>query len=187
MGLFGGFAIQAATRAGWFSDPLRPRQSGGCGGCGPSPFDGRPVWRFWGEAPRRATFRDEARINAHFLLKWLTLAYLLEGLMIAYIPAESIAGLVGGNGVGPVVLSALIGAPAYLNSYAAPPLVAGLMQQGMSAGSAMAFIVAGAVSSIPAMTAVFALVKARVFAAYVLLGFTGAVLAGLLFGALSGI
>ena len=37
----------------------------------------------------------------------------------------------------------LVGMPAYLNSYAAPPLIAGLMEQGMSAGSAMAFMTAG--------------------------------------------
>ncbi len=61
------------------------------------------------------------------------------------------------------------------------------MQQGMSAGSAIALIVAGAASSIPGMTAVFALVRRRVFAAYVLLGLTGAVLSGLAFGALTGL
>jgi len=187
IGLFGGFVIRSATSAGWFADPLRPRKPcGGCGG-GPSPFDGRPVWRFWDEAPRRAMFRDEARINGHFLLKWLTLAYLLEGLMIAYVPAEVIAGLVGGDGVLPILISALVGAPAYLNSYAAPALVAGLIEQGMSTGAAMAFIVAGAVSSIPAMTAVFALVKRQVFAAYIVLGFTGAVLSGLVFAAVTGL
>ena len=75
--------------------------------------------------------------------------------MIAYVPAEAIASVVGGSGLGPIVLSALVGVPAYLNGYAAPPLVAGLMEQGMSAGAAMAFIVAGAVSCIPAMMAVF--------------------------------
>ena len=65
---------------------------------------------------------------------------------------------------------------------ASPPLVAGIMDQGMSAGAAMAFVVAGGVSSIPAMTAVFALVKRQVFAAYIGLGFTGAVLSGLAYG-----
>ena len=47
----------------------------------------------------------------------------------------------------------------------------------------MAFMIAGGVSSIPAMTAVFALVKRQVFAAYIALGFTGAVLSGLAYGA----
>lgn len=100
----------------------------------------------------------------------------------SYIPAEAIAGVVGGDGIMPIILAALVGAPAYLNSYAAPPLVAGLMEQGMSPGAAMSFVIAGGVSCIPAMTAVFALVKRPVFAAYVGLGFIGAVLSGLAYG-----
>lgn len=180
MGLFGGFAMLAMTRAGWFADALRQPDASGCG-CG-SPFKGKPHWRFWEVEKRRGVFQKEALANGYFLLKWLTLAYLLESVMLAYVPAQSIASVLGGEGLWPIVLSALVGAPAYLNSYAAPPLVSGLMQQGMSAGAAMAFMVAGGVSSIPAMTAVFALVRREVFAVYVLLGFSGAVLAGVAFG-----
>ena len=58
-------------------------------------------------------------------------------------PAAFIAGLVGGPGAGPIVIGALAGAPAYLNGYAAPALVAGLMEQGVSAGAALAFMIAG--------------------------------------------
>lgn len=181
MGLLGGFVILSMTRAGLFANALRERSAGGCCG-GSSPFKGKPNWTFWREEKRLGTFRKEAIANGHFLLKWLTLAYVLESMMIAYIPAESIAYLLGGDGLFPIVLSALIGAPAYLNSYAAPPLIAGLMEQGMSAGAAMAFVIAGGVSSIPAMTAVFALVNRKVFAAYIGLGFIGAVLAGVAYG-----
>jgi uncharacterized membrane protein YraQ (UPF0718 family) len=181
MGLFGGFAMYSMTRAGWFAEPLKPQSSGGCSSCG-SPFKGKPVWQFWVEEKRRDVFYKEALANGLFLFKWLALAYLLESLMIAYLPAESIAKVLGGSGIMPIVLSALVGAPAYLNGYAAPPLVAGLMEQGMSAGAAMAFVVAGGVSSIPAMTAVFAIVKRQVFAAYVGLGFAGAVLSGAIYG-----
>lgn len=98
--------------------------------------------------------------------------------MIAYVPAESIATLLGGDGAMPVVIAALIGGPAYLNGYAAVPLVGGLMEAGMAPGAAMSFIVAGGVSSIPAAIAVYALVKTRVFAAYILYGLSGAILAG---------
>ncbi|MHA1522770.1 MAG: permease [Alphaproteobacteria bacterium] len=178
VGLLGGFAVLAATASGWFANPLRPRPKNGCA---VASFTGQPVWNFWKERDRRETFGREARFNALFLFKWLTLAYLLESLLITYVPAESITGVVGGAGLGPIVLSALIGAPAYLNSYAAPALVAGLMQQGMGAGAAMAFMVGGAVSSLPAMTAVFALVKRPVFGAYVVLGFVGAVASGVAF------
>lgn len=184
MGLAGGFAIKLAVDAGWFANPLQTGTSYSSCGCGPSPFSGKPVWRFWEHEDRRRQFGAQALENGLFLFKWLTLAYLLESLMITYIPAEAIGNLVGGSGVMPIVMSALIGAPAYLNSYAAPPLVAGLMEQGMSAGGAMAFMVAGAVSCIPAMTAVFALVRRTVFVAYVALGFAGAVSSGIIFGTL---
>ncbi len=181
VGLFGGFVMLAASRAGWVTDFLKERKSGGC--CGAkSPFKGTPKWAFWEEAPRRELFMQETLTNGFFLLKWLSLAYVLESLMIRYIPAEAIAGVVGGDGIVPIILAALVGAPAYLNSYAAPPLVAGLMEQGMSPGAAMSFVIAGGVSSIPAMTAVFALVKRPLFAAYVALGFLGAVISGLSYG-----
>ena len=101
-------------------------------------------------------------------------------------PANLIAGVVGGDGFAPIVMGALVGAPAYLNGYAAPPLVAGLMEQGMSPGAAMAFMVAGSVSCIPAMVAVWSLVRRQVFAAYVGFGIAWAILSGALFAALVG-
>ncbi len=181
LGLFGGFGTRLLISQGLFAEPLRARKSGGCCGGG-SAFDGKPVWPFWREETRRETFGREALNNGLFLLKWLTLAYLLQGLLVTYVPAALIGALVGGDGVLPIVTAALVGAPAYLNSYAAPPLVAGLMTQGMSAGAGMAFMMAGAVSCIPAMAAVWSLVKPQVFFTYVIFGIGGAILAGLAFG-----
>ncbi|WP_146346467.1 permease [Phaeobacter marinintestinus] len=180
LGLFGGFIVKALMTQGGFANPLKARPKTGCCGSGPK-LDGKPHWRFWEEEPRRQIFRAELVSNGVFLLKWLALAYVLEALLVQYVPADLIAGLVGGEGVVPVVIAAFVGMPAYLNSYVAPPLLAGLMEQGMSAGAAMSFMIAGAVSSIPAMTAVWSLVKPRVFATYLGLGVIGAILSGVLF------
>lgn len=178
LGAAGGFTTMLFMRSPVFADPLRDIQpSRGCG-CGPSPFSGKPVWAFWREVPRRETFRVTSVENGLFLLKWLTLAYVIESVMLTYVPAESIAGFLGGEGPGPVVLGALIGGPAYLNGYAAVPLVGELMNQGMAPGAAMSFIIAGGVSCIPAAVAVWPLVKPRVFAAYIAYGLIGAMLAG---------
>lgn len=185
IGAGGGFVMQGMMRAGAFPQPLRARTEC-CKSCGVSGLTGTPYWRFWDEPARRETFRETGVEQALFLTKWLSLAYLLEGLLIEYVPAELIGGLVGGDGPASVVLGALVGAPAYINGYAAPPLVAGLMAQGMSAGAAMAFMTAGAVSCIPAMAAVWALVKREVFVTYVALGIGGAIFSGLVFGAVSG-
>ena len=59
--------------------------------------------------------------------------------------------------------------------------MSGLVDAGMDPGAAMAFLIAGGVSSIPAAIAVYALVRLPVFAAYLLLAFIGAVISGLLF------
>ena len=181
LGLIGGFGVRLLIQQGAFAVPLRDRDSGGCCSCGPSPFEGEVQWRFWQESERIKTFRSELITNGVFLIKWLTLAYLLEALLITYVPAEMIGGMVGGEGFFPIVVGALVGAPAYLNGYAAPALVNGLMEQGMSAGAAMAFMIAGAVSCIPAMAAVWSLVKKPVFLAYVAFGIGGAIIIGAAF------
>ena len=183
LGLMGGFGVRLLISQGAFAEPLKSRESGGCCGCGSSPFEGKPVWRFWKESKRVETFRSEAMVNALFLIKWLALAYLLEALLITYVPAEAIGSVVGGEGFLPIVIGAVVGAPAYLNGYAAPALVAGLMEQGMNPGAAMAFMVAGAVSSIPAMAAVWSLVKRSVFLAYMGFGVGGAIVIGAVFQA----
>jgi hypothetical protein len=183
LGLFGGYTTYLLTRSGRLSEPLR--EGIGNGGCGASSVraPGQVVWKFWQEAPRRAKFGREAISTTVFLLKWLTLAFLLESLMLAFVPAEWIASALGGEGVMPILTATFVGVPAYLNGYAALPLVSGLVEQGMAPGAGLAFLVAGGVTSLPAAIAVFALVKRPVFALYIVLALTGSLLSGLLFQA----
>ena len=181
LGLIGGFAIQFVVSWGLLKNPLKARGAAGKCGCGVSPFAGEVSWQFWKRPGGPEIFWNQGVENAMFLVKWLAFAYLLEALLITYLPAEIIGRAVGGEGLLPIVIGALVGAPAYLNSYAAPPLVAGLMQQGMTAGAAMAFMVSGAVSSIPAMAAVWSLVRASVFCSYLIFGIFGAIFMGVLY------
>jgi uncharacterized membrane protein YraQ (UPF0718 family) len=185
LGMFGGFGVMLAAKTPVFANPLRERPAvGSC--CGvKKPFSGQPVWRFWQDRPRVEAFKETAIENALFLTKWLTLAYVIEALMLHYVPAEWIAGVLGGTGVMPILLGALVGAPAYLNGYAAVPLVDALLAQGMTQGAAMSFVIAGGVSCIPAAIAVWALVKPRVFAAYLGFALVGAIIAGMLWQAIA--
>ncbi len=186
IGLLGGFGTMLAANSAVFADPLRPRKQS-CGGCCSSdkPFEGKPVWSFWQEPERRAAFGQTARENAVFLLKWLALAYALEAVMLAYVPAELVARFLGGEGLMPILMGAVVGAPAYLNGYAAVPLVDALLAQGMTQGAAMSFVIAGGISCIPAAIAVLALVKPRVFMAYIGFAMIGAMLAGIAWQAIA--
>ena len=183
LGLFGGLATMTLAKTALFSDPLREVAQSGCG-CG-SPFKGTPNWRFWQESKRVAVFSSVALENLAFLAKWLFLAYLLENIMLQYVPASLVSSVLGGAGVGPIILGALVGAPAYLNGYAAVPLVDALLTQGMSNGAAMSFMLAGGVSSIPAAIAVWALVQPRVFAAYLGFAFVGSITAGMIWNVIA--
>ena len=184
IGLLGGFGIWLIQRGGGLAEPLRKGVgNGGCGGA--KVRASKPVaWRFWRDRARRAAFLTNARDNLLFLGKWLTLAFVLESLMLAYVPADWVVQAVGGSGLLPVIGATLVGVPAYFNGYAALPLVNGLIEQGMAPGAGMAFLLAGGVTSIPAAIAVYALARPPVFLAYLSFAFIGAVTAGLLYGIL---
>jgi len=176
MGLLAGFSVLVIKRYGGLDDPLRAEVSS-C--CGSSCASGKPdsvLWKFWREPSRIEAFNQESLSIGVFLGKWLSLAFLLESLMIAYVSSAWIAAYVGPGNWFAVPLAAIVGAPSYLNGYAAIPLISGLLEIGMTPGAAMAFITAGAVSSIPAAIAVWALVKKPVFALYLALGLTGSML-----------
>jgi uncharacterized protein len=182
LGVAGGVTVKLMAATPVFADPLRMSPKiGGCCGAKKKTVN----WRFWTEPERRQSFVQSAVSNLVFLGKWLALAYLLQALMIAYVPADLVVRVIGGDGIGPIILATLLGAPAYLNGYAAVPLMAGLLTQGMNPGAAMAFVIAGGVSSIPAAVAVWALVKPRVFAAYLVFALAGALIAGVIWSGLA--
>jgi hypothetical protein len=181
VGLLGGFGTLALAASGMLTNPLRDHVgNGGCGGAkirAPKEVH----WSFWNDAERRAKFLTEGRKSGLFLLKWLVLAYLLESLMVAWVPPTWIADVAGDGGLLSIFLASIVGVPAYLNGYAAVPLVAGLIGGGMAPGAGMAFLIAGGVTSIPAAIAVFALARLPVFALYITFSLAGAVVTGLAF------
>jgi len=59
------------------------------------------------------------------------------------------------------------------------------MDIGLEPGAALAFMVAGGVTCIPAAIAVKALVKTPVFLMYLALALTGSIIVGIVFGGIS--
>ncbi len=129
---------------------------------------------------------DDARFwpsvwgSARPTLQWLALALVLEAFLKGLVPDSWIMSLFGSDAGASVPLAVIVGAPMYLNGYAALPLVRGLMEMGMSFGAALALMISGAAVSLYAAAAVVAVVRPRVFALYVLLALSGACLAGYL-------
>jgi uncharacterized membrane protein YraQ (UPF0718 family) len=181
MGLLAGFSVLLLQRYGFLANPLQAKVTSGCAVACDSDKSTEINWLFWREPQRVLAFRAEARSIGLFLGKWLAFAFFLESLMLAYVSPDWISDYVGADNAFAIPLAAVVGVPSYLNGYAAIPLISGLLEMGMTPGAAMAFITAGAVSSIPAAIAVFALVKKPVFALYLSLGLAGSMLTAWLY------
>jgi len=177
MGMFAGFIALGMTNAGLLSNALKPIATPSCCASGAPEAAEPPVWRFWQQAERRATFRRSGAENFIFLGRWLLFAFMLESLMLAYVPDTLVAGWLGSGNDWALPLAVAVGVPAYLNGYAAIPLVSGMIELGMSPATGMGFMLAGSVTSIPAAIAIWSLARMRLFALYVAVGGTGALIA----------
>ena len=181
----------AAQRLGLFKDPLSGALKTACRKTARGPAvkseaaaegnaDG-VLWPFWHQPERCRLFTKSLGETGWFLGKWLTLAFAIENLMIAFIPPEMIAEWPGSGGWWTIPAAVVVGIPAYLNGFSTIPLMAGMINLGMNEGEPLAFMIAGGVTSIPAAMAVFALVRRQVFVWYVALSLTGSLATGFLY------
>ncbi|GAA3850944.1 hypothetical protein GCM10022243_15950 [Saccharothrix violaceirubra] len=153
--------------------------------CGATPTvvdDGAPWWPMVRKNLREANpvaLLKEAWGDTIRLGKWFLLALIADAVIVFYLPGEVIANTVGG-GLLSILVAALVSFPLYVNGVGAIPIVDGLLIKGMDAGAAVTFLLAGAVSTIPAMAAVRSIVNWRVFSVYLGVGFFGSVIIGYL-------
>ena len=112
------------------------------------------------------------------VVKFMALAFFLEALIILYVPQEWITAALGRNNPMAIATAAVLGVPTYTSSLTALPMISGLLTQGMNPAAALAFLIAGPTTTLPAMAAVWPLVARRVFILYVSFSMVGAVLMG---------
>jgi uncharacterized membrane protein YraQ (UPF0718 family) len=180
VGLSAGGLTLLLSRLGLFRNALRSSLVSSC------PRDSSPdklsnattVWQVWRHPQRVEILVAKTSTMVLFLGKWLVLAFVLESLMITYVPADLLGQWLGSDSTWAIPLSAVIGVPAYLNGFVAVPVVASLIENGMTPAAALSFMLAGAMTSIPAAIAVFSLVERALFFWYVMLALTGAMAAG---------
>lgn len=110
-----------------------------------------------------------------FVGKFMVLAYFLETLIILYLPQEWIVALLAKKNILTLIIAALAGIPLYTTNLAALGIISGLLQKGMNEGAAIAFLIAGPTTTLPAMSAVFGIAKRRVFLVYLAIIFFGAI------------
>lgn len=116
-----------------------------------------------------------------WISKLMLIAYVIEAVMTRYVPKDIIYQLLGDSNLFSVIIAAFVGIPFYTSSLPALGITAGLIGQGMSNGAALAFLIAGPTTTLPAMAAVYKITGKKVFVLYLLFTFAGAVITGYLY------
>jgi len=177
LGLFGGAVTVLFARRVWSVSALRDNGFVGklAPSCGtPLRFQGR----IWQDADRRARFQAQAMATTRLILICLLPAFAAEYALNATLQPEALTQYVGQDSWYAIPLAVFVGAPAYIDGYAALPLTRGLIDHGMSQGAAMAFLVSGGVVSIWGALAIFPVLKLRPFLLYLVLAVIGSLIAG---------
>ena len=179
-GLAGGYAVVAMQRLGWI------REEGLLGRERPDIRekcldDAAP------DDPRRGLEVPERRLWYFGLMvkdmtwiigRFLVPAIVLEAAIVAFVPLGWMKALATAPGPVAVLVGALAGIPVPLPQIAAVPLLRGLRELGLGDGGAMALLVSGPVTSIPAIALLATIFQRPVLVLYVATGLTTALLAG---------
>jgi uncharacterized membrane protein YraQ (UPF0718 family) len=167
-----------------------PRKDGASGLLRPRAAQGASRGEFrrgWGASLGRfgRRFGRELLSSLVFVAKFMAVAYLLEALIKFYLPESWIRAALGAQNAFAVPISTLVGIPFYTTNAQALGLVGGLLGKGMSGGAALSFLIGGATTTLPAMSAVYGITKPRVFAVYLGSAVFSALAAGLLWSLLA--
>lgn len=181
IGVFGGAVTALYSKRSWAIQSLRDnglaRQLSAARCSGNQSFDPR-VWK---TAPRRQSFARQFWATTRLMLICLIPAFAAEYALNAALDPGSLAAYVGADKWWAIPAAVFVGAPAYIDGYAALPLTRGLIDNGMSEGAAMAFLISGGVVSIWGAMAIAPVLKLKPFLLYLTLAVLGSLAAGYLF------
>ena len=178
LGLLGGLMTAALAGRAWTHHPLRRNRIVGDLGqqncCASGDFDAV----FWRHSAGRRAFLNETMAISRLILICLIPAFAAEFWLNELLQPEALSSYVGRETWWAVPLAVLVGAPAYLDGYAALPLTRALIDHGMSPGAGMAFLVSGGVVSIWGAMAILPVLKLRPFLLYLGLAIIGSMASG---------
>lgn len=151
-----------------------------CGGSSSATVRPVRLLALWPSAERRRAFRHGlTKRSTRQLLRNFALFIVVASAVRQLVPTSWIGDLFGATHLYAVPLAALAGIPLYTSNSSSIPLVQSLVEMGMGQGAAMALLIAGAGTSLPAMAGLLAVARWRLVALYVVFIYVGAVLSGI--------
>jgi uncharacterized membrane protein YraQ (UPF0718 family) len=180
LGIIAGAGTALLTGTNMVQNPLRTLRRTNAKQCGTS-STAEFSFRIWQDPTRMRAFRADLFSMTRLVVLCLILAFAAEFLLRDLLPAHLLATYVGEDSAYAIPLAVMVGAPMYLDGYAAVPLVRGLLDLGMSPGAAMAFLVSGGAMSIWGVMAVAVVLRPSTIALFVSLAVLGSLAIGYAF------
>jgi uncharacterized membrane protein YraQ (UPF0718 family) len=115
------------------------------------------------------------------VLVYLVIGVAVGAAIYGYLPGDFVVQVAGPQNPMAIPVAAIIGIPLYVRAETVIPIAVALTQKGMSLGAVIALVVGGAGMSIPEMSMLAGIFKARLVAVFVVVVFSTAVLAGFVF------
>jgi hypothetical protein len=146
------------------------------------------AWRYLA-SDERSSWGSETWWLAKKILPVLLVGAFMVGLINYFLPPDAFRPYLGGNGIGAVLLAAVVGALLYMPTLLEVPIVGttlGFSAGAMGGGPALALLLAGPAISLPSMIVLYRIVGAKKAAAYILIVILLSTLAGLIYGAVGG-
>ncbi len=163
-------------------DSLQPVATCACAAVSSLPTTFQPVASTksrWSILPAKpATLLREIYNSGRQLLPMFVgfafIGFFLNGL----IPASWVAAIFGGGNIYSVPLAATLGLPLYINAEGSLPLIRALLDNGMSQGAALAFLITGSGTSMGAIAGALTIARWRVIGLIIGVLWVGAILSG---------
>jgi uncharacterized protein len=195
LGLGAGIVAAVLDRRGWLEGQARFAVAGCTATCATSADPGRlgPSREALSVGPGAAAVTEVGTWAQRLRLRRLArelgtvgrrLAALFLGftalgyLVIELVPTAWLQAGLGGDRFSSIVVAAVLGVPAYVNTEGSLPLLASLREGGMGPGAAMAFLVTGAGTSVGAIGGLLVIARGRVVGLVVATLFVGALALG---------
>ncbi|WP_120631741.1 permease [Ruegeria sp. EL01] len=182
LGVFGGAVTSLFAKSPWALNALRDNGLSrrlSAARCGTDQTFDPWVWK---TEARRRSFATQFWATARLILICLIPAFAAEYALNSALTPGVLAAYVGEGQWWAIPAVVFVGAPAYIDGYAALPLTRGLIDNGMSEGAAMAFLISGGVVSIWGAMAIAPVLKLKPFLLYLSLAILGSLAAGYVFG-----
>ncbi len=127
-------------------------------------------------------FYKRAKELFRFMVKFILIAVFIEAIMIIFIPIEWTTSLLGKNNIFSPIWATFIAIPLPVNGVSVVPILQGLIKKGISTKAAVSFMLAGPVTSIPAIIVLKGMFKKQVVITFLFISICGSIILGYLLG-----